>query len=152
MTKYAPDLPEGQESHILDAAKAAVYGDRQRYYGHPLDNHQRTADYWTVRMRHKLLMLGVPEEFVARFEVTAEEVCYMNIEQKLSRAYVNPDGDTNVDIAGYAENVPRIRRERERRNIQWVEQEQAAYRGPVFIDEADEPEHWDGTNLHFVDS
>lgn len=93
------DLGLGNQS-ILDEAAAAVNGARNEDYGHPLDNHSRTAALWST-------YVGVP--------LTAEQVCFMNILQKVSRSVHRPTRDTLVDIAGYAENIERTQAERTRR-------------------------------------
>lgn len=78
---------------ILDLADEATRGDRQRDYGHPSDNHGRTAMLWTH-------YLGIP--------VTADDVCMLNILQKVSRARHKLTRDTLVDVAGYARNAEMI--------------------------------------------
>lgn len=87
---------------VLQDAMSAVNGARQMDYGHPLDNHTRTADLWST-------YLGVP--------ITAEQVCFLNILQKVSRAMNAVTRDGLVDIAGYAQNVQMIRDERQRRRV-----------------------------------
>lgn len=81
---------------ILDAAKEAVHGDRNRDYGHPIVNHTCTAKMFGAfyARRH-----GVAVTF------DAIDVCAFNICQKLSRLANSPDHvDSLIDIAGYAEN------------------------------------------------
>lgn len=75
---------------ILDEAKSIVYGDRQKSYGTPLDNHTRTAEMWSA-------FLGVP--------ITARDVCMLNVLQKVSRDRHAPKRDNCVDGAGYFENA-----------------------------------------------
>lgn len=77
-------------SSILTEAARAVDGPRRDDYGSPHNNHTRTAAMWSA-------YLGVT--------VTAEQVCFMNILQKVSRAANRVTRDTLVDIAGYARNV-----------------------------------------------
>ena len=69
---------------ILDEAAEIVDGARQLFYGPP-------AAY-----------LGAP--------VSAADVCALNILQKLSRDRHAAKRDNLVDVAGYAENMDRIRR------------------------------------------
>ncbi|MEB3214458.1 MAG: DUF6378 domain-containing protein [Leptolyngbyaceae bacterium] len=72
---------------ILDDAKAIVDA-RGRDYDHPLPNHERIADLWSV-------ILGRP--------VTPTQVVYCMIAVKLARLVATPDHrDSLVDIAGYA--------------------------------------------------
>ena len=79
-------------SECLDAAKAAVTGERERQYGNPEDNFQMIADLWTVLLRDKLT------DFL-----TAKDVAEMMIQFKLARARGGEFKlDNYVDIAGYA--------------------------------------------------
>jgi len=82
----------------IDEAKRVVHGDRWRSYGHPIDNHTRTAGLWSQ-------FLGV--------QISAEEVCMLNILQKISRHRYRPHRDNLVDIMGYAANEDMIRLLRE---------------------------------------
>lgn len=85
---------------ILEEAQRIVHGARRDHYGHPLDNHGRTAGFWTV--------------YLGR-EITPEDVCFMNILQKISRNMNLATPDNLVDIAGYAANVEMVQDERTRR-------------------------------------
>lgn len=82
---------------ILEEGQRIVHGARQNDYGHPLDNHSRTAGLYAA-------YLGIP--------ITAEQVCFLNILQKISREMNRPTRDNLVDIAGYAANVEMIQSER----------------------------------------
>lgn len=85
--------------NILLEADKIIHGDRQQAYGTPLKNHSRTAALWSA-------YLGV--------QITAEQVCFMNILQKVSRSATGVrQRDTLVDIAGFAGNVEMIEDERE---------------------------------------
>ena len=75
---------------ILAEAEKIVHGRRREDYGSPSQNHGRTASLWSA-------YLGV--------EVSADDVCAMNILQKLSRLKHAYTRDSLVDIAGYAANV-----------------------------------------------
>lgn len=75
---------------LLDQAKAIVGGSRHAVYGDPQLTHQRTAEMWSA-------FLGI--------EITARQVCYMNILQKCSREAHWSQEDNSVDIAGYAANA-----------------------------------------------
>lgn len=79
--------------NIFDEAKAIVDGPRKDEYGTPRENHQRTADLWSV-------YLGV--------KITPEQVCMLNILQKISRSMNKITHDSLVDIAGYARNIELI--------------------------------------------
>jgi hypothetical protein len=86
---------------ILQEAQRIVHGTRNSDYGHPLDNHSRTAAFWST-------YLGVA--------ISAEDVCMLNALQKISRGMNSITHDTLVDVAGYAANIEMIQRERERRD------------------------------------
>lgn len=90
---------------ILEEAQRVVDGPRQQDYGTPVENHQRTADLWTAYLHGKY---GIP------FEVSAEDVCFLNILQKVSRGINGLTRDTLVDIAGYARNIELIQDARRR--------------------------------------
>lgn len=75
---------------ILVDAALAVNGARNDDYGTPLENHSRTARLWSD-------YLGVP--------ISLEDVCLMNVLQKVSRGRNLVTRDTLIDIAGYARNV-----------------------------------------------
>lgn len=73
---------------VLEAALAAVNGERNASYDEPEDNFGRISMLWTA-------YLG--------FEVSATDVAVMNILQKVGRLMHTPDHhDSWVDIAGYA--------------------------------------------------
>lgn len=88
--------------NILEKANEIVHGERNEAYGHPLDNHGLTARYWQV-----YLSSGIKE-------VTAEDVCFLNILQKIARSQngVDKNLDSLTDIAGYAANVEMILQKR----------------------------------------
>lgn len=80
--------------NILTDAERLIYNDREAVYGHPFDNFTRTAALWSA-------YLGI--------QVTAEQVVYLNILQKVSRTASGvPQLDTVTDIAGFAGLIERI--------------------------------------------
>lgn len=85
--------------HIHDAANNAVKlvtGPRRSSYGDPIDNHSRTALLWTAWARAN----GHNVEF------SPEDVCAMNMLQKMSRAiHGGWAGDTPEDIIGFTLNL-----------------------------------------------
>lgn len=94
-------VDEARDS-ILAKAFAVTSTERGRDYGHPLDNHAVTGGLWSA-------YLGL--------EVTPEDVCFMNILQKISRTVAGKVlTDTLVDIAGYARNIEMMQEERDRRD------------------------------------
>lgn len=77
--------------------------DRQDLYGHPLDNHSATADYWRTY---------IFREFGVQVPLQAEHVCWMNVLQKISREHNEATRDNKTDVAGYVKNVQMIEEER----------------------------------------
>ncbi len=106
--------PNDAEYHpVTLEAHDLVFGDRQADYGHPLDDFDTTAAYWTTYLHSRgLLKEGV--------RVIGEDVSPMMHHVKTSR-YANgintgkPKRDTNTDMAGYAETGWRVIHERARR-------------------------------------
>lgn len=91
---------------MLAEAAQLVSVERQEKYGHPLENHTATAEMWRAYVQRKY---GVKLPF------DAEDVCWMNVLQKVSREANSPQRDNRVDVAGYAANVEMVIVERERR-------------------------------------
>lgn len=78
---------------ILDDAKAAVYGDRERDYGTPIENMRRTAAMWNGWMESK--------GHEARF--APEDVPDLFILAKMARwQESNTHRDSHVDVPGWA--------------------------------------------------
>jgi hypothetical protein len=95
--------PQGREN-ILQEAQRIVHGPRRDEYGTPLQNHTRTANFWNEYLGKRC----------PGIQLTAEDVCYMNILQKVARK-VTTDKITRdgiVDIAGYAANIELVMDER----------------------------------------
>lgn len=90
---------EGDES-ILATAERIINSSRQQDYGHPTDNHGRTATLWVTYIEGKY-GISVP--------IDAEDVCMMNILQKIGREMHRKTRDGITDIAGYAGNIEMIR-------------------------------------------
>jgi hypothetical protein len=78
---------------ILEEAARVVDGRRGDDYGHPRVNHARTAAFWSVYLRQP---------------ITPEQVCMLNVLQKVARSMKSITRDSLVDIAGYARNVEMI--------------------------------------------
>ena len=83
--------------NIAQEAAGIVTGARRKSYGTPLDNHTRTAKFWST-------YLGIT--------LTTEQVCYMNILQKIARSMENDKRDNGVDIVGYSLNVEIIKQQK----------------------------------------
>lgn len=88
-----------KSTDILTEAREAVSGDRMRHYGHPADNHACTAAMWSAYLSRTLGLT---------VKLSAEDVCMLNILQKVSREANLPKRDNLVDIVGYARNVELI--------------------------------------------
>ncbi len=94
---------------ILEEAQEIIHGDRNRDYGHPLDNHECTGGMMSWYLKRKY-----PG---GKWTLDAEDVCVFNILQKVSRLANTPGHrDSLMDIAGYAGNVEMVIDERERRS------------------------------------
>jgi len=85
---------------LFDEVKHIVTGDRREFYGHPLDNHGRTAEMWSA-------YLGI--------KITPEQVCWMMMLLKCARQAHMPARDNLIDIVGYATNIDMIANETRRR-------------------------------------
>jgi hypothetical protein len=85
---------------ILQEAQRLVHGDRQRDYGHPIDDFTRTARLWSA---------------ILDVAVTAEQVGLCMMAVKISRQCNQPKRDNMTDAAGYAATVQMVVDERERR-------------------------------------
>lgn len=92
-------LPPGSEkdaglnSPVLAEADALINGNRQASYGPPEQDFKRTADMWTGLLQYRML----PGE---RFK--PEDVAWMMVCLKASRAQHQDKRDNYVDAAGYA--------------------------------------------------
>ena len=82
--------PKSTSPRSILAEAADVVAARGKRYGSPMANHNRTAQLWGA-------YLGV--------ELTAADVCKLNILQKLSRDRHQANRDNLVDVAGYVENA-----------------------------------------------
>ncbi len=83
---------------IFEEANDAINGDRARDYGHPLDNHTCTAEFWTTYLKRRgLLAEGKVIE--------ADDICMMLDLQKTSRQANSPKWDNLVDKVGYIGNL-----------------------------------------------
>lgn len=83
--------PEQQPLRVEALREAAriISGDRNKQYGAPENNFERTAQIWSV-------ILGIP--------ISNEDVAMMMVGLKMAR-YASKSGyqpDTWIDIAGYA--------------------------------------------------
>ena len=92
---------------VLEEAEEIIHGDRNRYYGHPLDTHGCTAAMWSAYLSRC---------YRTDIILTPEDVCWMNVLQKVSREANKANRDNMIDAAEYVGNVEMIQQERERRD------------------------------------
>jgi hypothetical protein len=76
---------------ILHEAHRLTHGDRNKDYGHPLDDYSKNAGAINALFKHKL-----------REDFTAADVALIMVVVKLSRQVNRPKRDNMVDAAGYA--------------------------------------------------
>lgn len=77
---------------VLEEAARLVGGDRQKHYGHPIDNYNKLALAWTAILYDKLEAEGLD----------ALDCVRMLAVMKMVRDTHTPKRDNWVDIAGYA--------------------------------------------------
>jgi hypothetical protein len=78
---------------VLDEAAGLVDGDRQAYYGHPLDNYRRVGMMATALFEHKLK---------DGFRIDELDCVRFLAGMKLIRDANRPKRDNWVDVAGYS--------------------------------------------------
>jgi len=86
-------------ANILTDADKVTSGARREHYGKPEDNHDCTA---------QMMIAYLERAYGVTVPLTAVDVCYFNILQKISRLANTYHRDGLVDIAGYARNVEMI--------------------------------------------
>lgn len=86
---------------VFEEAEQIVNGDRQNDYGHPADNHERTALLWNAYLEAK--QVGLPKGFIV--ELGPEDVCWLNVLQKIARQLNASKRDNLIDSAGYIRNI-----------------------------------------------
>lgn len=77
----------------------AIVEERGRDYGHPAENHDCTAALWNSYLHRR---------YGRRYEVPrldAEDVCVLNVLQKISRQAHTRKRDNLVDIIGFVINM-----------------------------------------------
>lgn len=94
---------------ILEEALQVSGENRQRDYGHPLENHERIAAVWNVVLGKKLTK-----------PITPEEVVWCMIGVKLAREVNSPKRDNSLDVAGYVNCLDLIEQRREQQRIEKV--------------------------------
>lgn len=88
---------------ILEDAIAVTCGDREEDYGSPVINLGNTAELWSAYLRTKYFSKYPGyENLGGEFILTAEDVAWLNLLQKISRSFKAPKKDTYLDAAAYA--------------------------------------------------
>jgi len=76
-------------------------------YGPPNENHERTAMLWTAYYKAKHKHYGTSGDINGTWAVDADDVCFLNILQKIARCLSEAGPKANEDglkdIQGYAE-------------------------------------------------
>ncbi len=98
------DKPTFEESVLQEAER--ITKERGVGYGHPLDNHTCTAS---------LLSSYIGRKYGVTLPIDAEDVCWFNILQKISREANSQKHDNLADVAGFVKNIDDIRKEQDRR-------------------------------------
>jgi hypothetical protein len=81
---------------LLSEVQELVSGDRNHDYGNPSDNHRRTADLWNAYLSMK---------YDTTLRISAEDVCWLNVLQKMARNVNRQKRDNFADAAGWAANA-----------------------------------------------
>ena len=87
---YGHEVMAPEQKTVLQEAEEIVDGARRESYGTPKENHTRTAEMWSA-------YLGI--------EISARQVCMLNVLQKVSRDAHKAGRDHLVDIIGYVRNI-----------------------------------------------
>lgn len=98
---------------LASSAVEVITEARNLDYGQPYDNHLTTARLWSEYLAMKRRVERRDEGDCLAMEVspalTPEDVCFLNILQKISRTFHGSiTNDTLVDIIGYALNIKSI--------------------------------------------
>ncbi len=86
------------ESVLQEADR--ITQERGEVYGPPIENHSCTAELVLAYLKRKY--------GTASFD--AEDVCWFNVLQKISREANQSKRDNRVDIAGFVKNLDEVRR------------------------------------------
>lgn len=101
-TRVVVEQEAAEQVSILTEAADVTSGDRQDWYGSPVDNHGCTAALWNAYLDRRALRTGTVNS------IDAYDVALLNALQKISRLAHDRRRDGLVDIAGYAANAAEI--------------------------------------------
>lgn len=89
---------------LLEKAISLTCGDRDIEYGSPVDNLSNCADLWSAYFRGRCRnKLPGTQETETTFVISAEDVAWLNVLQKIARTFSgNARSDTYEDAAAYA--------------------------------------------------
>jgi hypothetical protein len=93
----SPTVGVGEQNEAV--ANQITAGARREAYGPPEENHKRTALMWSSYLAAR----GYPRA------LSVDDVCYMNVLQKISRDIHSPQPDNLVDSHGYLNNIEEMR-------------------------------------------
>ncbi len=85
------------ESVLQEADR--ITEERGQDYGPPIDNHSCTAELVSAYLSRKY----------GTFSIDAEDVCWFNILQKISREANSHKRDNLVDVAGFIKNLEEVK-------------------------------------------
>lgn len=95
-----------REEYLL-AARDLTCGSRDIEYGPPMQNLSDCAALFTAylegKTRGRIIAATGGELMVGQYELTAEDVAWLNVLQKVARTFSGqPKEDTYIDAAAYA--------------------------------------------------
>ncbi len=97
-----------------------IMAQRRASYAHPQDNHELTARLWCEWINASRRYRKQRGDFL---DMTAEDVCVLNILQKLSRLAWGTHDDSLMDIVGYVECIAMLGTGQRNRNPSTEENE-----------------------------
>lgn len=93
------DAVVAKTKSVLEEAQEIIHGERNESYGSPKEQHETVAAFFNIWIDRKY------GPFDRERELDAEDVCWFNIFQKISREAWCRKRDNLVDIAGYVGNI-----------------------------------------------
>lgn len=88
---------------ILDQAAIITGTDRNKSYGNPVTNLGDCAELWAAYLSGKYAGKTAGfENTIGEFRLSAEDVAWMNVLQKIARTYKAYTPDNYIDASAYA--------------------------------------------------